>query len=708
MKHSQSAFFRLLSIILFVSLAACSEQGTETESLPAATTDSGTQTNNTITGVVSSEAGPEAGVWVIAETDELDTRYIKIVVTDDAGRFLIPELPAADYQVWVRGYGLADSAKVAARPGAALSLNAIQAPDAATAAKVYPAAYWYSMLDLPTDSELAPLNGGMNNYLMWIKNMGCIGCHQLGQLSTRTLPEAFSGMESSHEAWIRRMQSGQAGAQMVGIAAGQLLGLPYKYLSEWTDRIAAGELPLTQPERPVGLARNVVLTVRDWSTPKAYLHDLSGTDRRDPTVNGYGKLYGSPELSTDVFPVLDPVNNTASSFVAPVRDADTPSTVEDPVVMPSAYWGEERIWDSKANSHNPMLDERGRVWFTARIRADQNPDWCMEGSEHPSAQVFPTTRSGRQLAVYEPETGEYTFVDTCFGTHHLQFAEDENNTLWTSGGGPVVGWLNTKRFDETGDAEAAIGWSPFIIDTNGNGVRDEWVEPGQPLDPARDLRFPQGFYAVMPNPADGSVWGSNAFGYPGSISRFDPQTQLTEVYTVPLPGYGVRGADIDRNGVVWVSLASGHLGEFDRNLCQAPLNGPEATGGHCDEGWTFHRAPGPGFDDRPEESIESSYYTWVDQHNTLGLGENVPILTANLYDGIHALVGDEFVTLNLPYPLGFYAKGMEGRIADIDAGWKGRGIWATSGDRTPWLKEDGIGSKPLVVHFQIRPDPLAE
>ena len=98
----------------------------------------------------------------------------------------------------------------------------------------------------------------------------------------------------------------------------------------------------------------------------------------------------------------------------------------------------------------------------------------------------------------------------------------------------------------------------------------------------------------------------------------------------------------------------------------------------------------------------------MDQHNTLGLGENVPILTANLYDGIHALVGDEFVTLNLPYPLGFYAKGMEGRIDDIDAGWKGRGIWATSGDRTPWLKEDGIGSKPLVVHFQIRPDPLAE
>ena len=704
-KSTVSNFFVL---ILFVSITACSGQNNDTATNTPVSDTSTTQSGNTITGMVSSEAGPEAGVWVIAETGDLATRFIKIVVSDDAGRYLIPDLPDADYELWVRGYGLADSAKTAARPGDRLDLRAIVAPDAATAAQVYPAAYWYSMLDLPSEAELEPINGGMNNYLMWIKNMGCIGCHQLGQLSTRTLPAAFSGFESSHEAWIRRMQSGQAGTNMVGIAAGQLLGLPYKYLSDWTDRVAAGELPSSQPERPSGLARNVVLTVRDWSTPEAYLHDLSGTDRRDPTVNGYGKLYGSPELSTDIFPILDPQNNTSSSFFAPVRDADTPSTFEDPVVMPSAYWGDERIWNSKANSHNPMLDATGRVWFTARIRADQNPDWCMEGSTHPSAQVFPTSRSGRQLAVYEPDSGEYTFVDTCFGTHHLQFAEDENNTLWTSGGGPVVGWLNTRLFDETGDAEVAIGWSPFIIDTNGNGVRDEWVEPGQPLDPAKDLRFPQGFYAVIPNPVDGSVWGSNAFGYPGSISRFDPQTQLTEVYTVPLPGYGVRGADIDRNGVIWVSLASGHLGEFDRSLCQAPLNGPQATGAHCDEGWTFHRAPGPGFEDRPEESIESSYYTWVDQHNTLGLGDNVPILTANLYDGIHALVDDEFVTLNLPYPLGFYAKGMEGRIDDPEAGWKGRGIWATSGDRTPWLKEDGVGSKPLVVHFQIRPDPLAE
>src|SRR5690606_35938518 len=163
------------------------------------------------------------------------------------------------------------------------------------------------------------------------------------------------------------------------------------------------------------------------------LHDLSGTDRRDPTVNGYGRLYGSPELSTDDFPILDPVANTATTFRAPVRDPDTPTTGDDPVVAPSPYWGDEAIWNSQANSHNPMLDEHGRVWYTARIRGPQNPDFCREGSAHPSARVFPTNTSGRQLAVYEPDTGEYTFVDTCFGTHHLQFAEDEDDTLWTSG-----------------------------------------------------------------------------------------------------------------------------------------------------------------------------------------------------------------------------------------------------------------------------------
>jgi hypothetical protein len=666
-----------------------------------------------IGGVVTSASGPEAGVWVIAETEDFATRFAKIVVTDDRGRYVVPDLPPANYQLWVRGYGLADSAKVAGAPGRTVNLTATAAATPAIAAQVYPAIYWYSMMKVPPASELGHLSGGVNQYLTAVKNASCIGCHQIGQLSTRTIPASFGHFERGELAWIRRVQSGQAGQQMVGSAAGQLGGVPFKYLGDWTDRVAAGELPHATPPRPRGLERNIVATVRDWSTDKAYMHDLSGTDRRDPTVNGYGKLYGAPELSTDAFPILDPKTNTATALHAPVRDADTPTTNSTPPLQPSPYWGSEAIWDSKANAHNPMLDEMGRVWYTAVVRAPDNaPAFCKAGSDHPSAKLFPLQRSGRQLSMYDPKTEKYTFVDTCFSTHHLQFAEDANHTLWTSGGGPVVGWLNRKVFDETGDAARAQGWTAAILDTNGNGKRDEYVEPDQPVDPTKDKRISASFYAVMPNPADGSVWGS-AFGYPGALVRIapganPPATAIAEVYNVPLPGFGARGADIDRNGVVWVSLGSGHLGAFDRRKCTGPLNGPTATGDHCKEGWSFHRYPGPGFVGLPEQSAESSYYSWVDQRNTSGLGANTPMSTANLFDGVHALVNNEFVTLRIPYPLGFYTKGFEGRIDDPNAGWKGRGLWVPSGDRTPWLKEGGKGTKPLVVHFQVRPDPLAK
>jgi len=666
-----------------------------------------------IAGVVTSTAGPEAGVWVIAETDDLDTRFARIVVTDDEGKYLIPDLPTANYQLWVRGYGLVDSAKTAASPGSTVDLDATIAPDAAAAAKVYPAAYWYSMMKLPTEEEVAELDGGLNLYLTWVKNMGCVGCHQLGNEATRTIPPALADIESSEEAWIRRISSGQAGNSMIRLATQNLNGLPIKYMAEWTDRIAAGEIPAHQPERPTGVERNVVATVRDWSSPQFYMHDLSGTDRRNPTVNGYGKLYGAPELSTDEMPVLDPVANSASIFNVPVRDEDTPTTNDAPVIAPSPYWGDERIWDSKSNIHNPMLDQDGRVWLTARIRPSDNPDFCKEGSEHPSAMLYPKDRTSRQLAVLDPSTGEYLFVDTCFSTHHLQFAYDDKNTLWTSGGGDVVGWLDTNQFMQTGDAAASQGWAPLILDTNGNGQQDTWTEPGEEADPTLDRRIPNGFYAVMPEPRGDAIWGSNAFRYPGSITRLlpgdnPPQTSLAEVYYPPLPGFGIRGADIDKYGVVWTSLGSGHLGEFDRRKCEGPLNGPTATGNHCPEGWTLHDLPGPGFGDLPEFSVESSYYTWVDQHNSLGLGEDVPMATGNLFDGVHALVDDEFVTLRIPYPMGFYSKGFEGRIDDPDAGWKGRGIWVPEGGRTPWLKEGGKGSKPIVVHFQVRPDPLAK
>ena len=677
-----------------------------------------------IGGVITGANGPEAGVWVIAETTDLPTRYAKMVVTDDQGRYVVPDLPKAKYKVWVRGYGLVDSPKVEAEPGKQLNLKAAPAPNEAEAAKYYPAIYWYSMLKIPDASQFGKKEGEIpdkvkqSDWLNLMKNNGCVGCHQLGQLSTRTIPKFHSEERSSSEAWMHRVQSGQAGELMVNIVAGQLTAAPIKYFAEWTDRVAKGELPKTKPVRPQGIERNIVVTTWDWGDEKHYLHDLISSDRRNPTVNAYGPLFGSPEYATDMLPILDPKTHTVTIFKAPVRDPDMPESLGPghaamaTPLGPSAYWGDEKIWDTRVNNHNSMIDKKGRVWLAASVRGTKNPDFCKQGS--PSAKLFPTEQSNRQLAMLDPKTMKYTFVDTCFTTHHLQFAYDANDTLWTSsgGGGGVVGWVNTKLFDETGDAAKSQGWTALILDTNGNGKRDDYVEPNQPVDPTKDKRIAQVFYAVMPSPVDGSIWGTLRAS-PGSIVRLDPgsnppETALAEIYNVPLPGFGPRGGDIDSQGVVWVSLASGHIGSFDRRKCKGPLNGPKATGDHCPEGWSFYQYPGPGFEGIGENSAESSYYSWVDQHDTFGLGKDVPVSTANLMDGLVALKDGKMISLRVPYPLGFYAKGLDGRIDDPNAGWKGRGLWTSSGDRTPWLIEGGKGMKPMAVHFQLRPDPLAK
>ena len=166
------------------------------------------------------------------------------------------------------------------------------------------------------------------------------------------------------------------------------------------------------------------------------------------------------------------------------------------------------------------------------------------------------------------------------------------------------------------------------------------------------------------------------FGGPPGFLRFDPATGLSGCYNVPAPAFGIRGGDIDKNGVVWASLSSGHLGSFDRRKCKGPLNGPNATGNHCPEGWTIYQYPGPGFDGIGENSAESSYYTWVDQHNTSGLGENIPMSTANLKDGFVALKDGKMVMIRIPYPISFYAKGFDGRSTILTPAGKAAGCGA--------------------------------
>ncbi|MEA2788707.1 MAG: hypothetical protein QOG73_1113 [Acetobacteraceae bacterium] len=718
--RSVAAAFGTFAVAMPIRLAA---QHTTAQAVQAGDSDLG--------GVVTSAGGPEAGVWVIAETADLPTKFARIVVTDDRGRYLIPDLPKAEYAVWVRGYGLVDSAKVKAQPGRMVDLKATPAPTVAAAAQYYPAVYWYSLLEIP-DKSLFPGTGAKGNgmavemksqgqWLDIVKTDGCFTCHQLGDQATRTLSPKLGTFESSAEAWERRIQSGQASTSMVTNIGKLDTSRALKLFGEWTDRIAAGALPTTQPPRPQGVERNIVVTLWDWATPKAYLHDEIATDRRNPKTNAHGLIYGSPELSTDFVPILDPVKNTTSQVKLSVRDPRTPNTADDLMLAPSPYWGEEAIWNGQANIHNPMFDAQGRVWFTARIRPADDPAFCKAGSDQPSAKVFPLEKSGRQAAMYDPKVGKFTLVDLCFSTHHLQFARDANDTLWFSSGGAsdVLGWLNTKMFDATGDAAKSQGWTAFVLDTNGNGKRDNYVEPNQPVDPTKDKRIVAGLYGIAPSPADGSIWGS-VLGFPGAIVRVDPgsnppATALTEIYEppvddprAPVHGYSPRGMDIDSNGVVWTSLASGHLASFDRTKCKGPLNGPTATGKHCPEGWTLYQYPGPQFKGVSDSgSAEASYYTWVDQFNTFGLGANVPISTGNGNDALLALVDGKFIILRVPYPMGFYAKGMDGRIDDPSGGWKSHGLWSTYGTRTPFHAEGGKDTMSKVVHFQLRPDPLA-
>ncbi|MBQ00544.1 MAG: hypothetical protein CL477_07650 [Acidobacteria bacterium] len=680
-----------------------------------------------ITGTVTSSSGPEAGVWVIAETDDLETIYRKIVVTNDDGKFLLPELPEAGFDVWVRGYGLVDSSPVSARPGADLALQSTVAPTPQDAAKVYPSTYWLSLIDLPAAHEFPGTgdNGnGINEALSsqdeWINVLkGCQRCHQVGNERTRVVPD-LDQFDSTTAAWDDRTRRGQRGSLMSSFITqwGRPRGL--EMVADWSDRIAAGAVP-PAPPRPQGIERNVVLTQWNWGNNVAFVHDEIATDKRNPRVNANGPIYGV-DIGNDFLLITDPNEHQSTMLKIPLRvDRDTvPSMFQTEGFNGWRDFGEEAVWNDPANPHNPMLDEHGRVWLTTRVQGTDNPDWCKAGSDNGYAQNFPMNRAGRHTGYFDPETQKFVLIHTCFGTHHLQFAEDESNTLYFSGDRQVIGWLDTKMYDETGDERASQGWCPTVIDTNGDGtITKPWNEPARRgeeaiYDPALDTRVLVGAYAVITNPLDDAVWAVSD-DFPGKLIRLDrgdnpPETCITELYTVPAEqGYRTRGLDVDRNGVLWAALAgSSHFASFDRSKCMVFGGSEVRDGRQCDEGWTLYKAPGPNFKGT-NIGTDFHYYNWVDQFNTLGLGENIPIANGSSSDSLLALMPEtgEWVVMRVPYPMGFHSRGVDGRIDDPNGGWKGRGLYATYGADAAWHVEGGPVEPGNLVKFQIRPDPLA-
>ena len=707
-----------------------------------------------ITGVVTSATGPEAGVWVIAETPDFDTTFRKIVVTDDNGRFLVPDLPAAAYEVWVRGYGLVDSDRTSARPGDELALAAKVAATPEDAAHYYPANYWYSLLEVPPASDFpgtGPSGNGiglaMKTQADWIDRMkdGCQLCHQLGNQATREMPMLnLADFDSTENAWEHRLRAGGAGPSMVAelnrVGSTRAIGL----FADWTDRIRTGELPPVPP-RPQGVERNVVLSMWGWGHERGMVHDEVSTDKRNPTVNSGGPVYGVGGAGL-VITDIQSHQSVRFDLTTRIERPRRPNSYQGGSSNPSLYWGDEpRPPLQSRSAHNPMMDDKGRVWITQAVRPNDVPSWCLEGSDNPFAKYYPIQhqRESRQVSYYDPDTEKFVLVDTCFFTHHLQFADDADDTLWLSGSTEAIGWLNTRLYDETGDERASQGWCPTVIDTNGDGVitkpwnesnmgGDFSLEAGNmqdiEIDPALDTHFGsldkyQRAYGVIPHP-DGSVWISRRYPVPGQLVRLDigdnpPETCLSEVYEPPYDptgdpsawGYGPRGIDVDRSGVMWTALGgSGHMASFDRSKC-AVLNGPTATGQHCEEGWTLYQTPGPRLKgvEGTSANADYHYYNWVDQFDALGLGENVPIATGTTSDALLALMPDtgKWVVMRVPYPLGFYARGLDGRIDDPNAGWKGRGVWSSFNTGSTFHLEGGKGMTSELVRFQVRPDPLA-
>ena len=451
-----------------------------------------------IGGVVNGADGPEAGVWVIAETDALPTKFTRIVVTDEHGRYLLPDMPDTSFDVFVRGYGLVDSPRVRARPGQSLHLAAATAPDARAAAHVYPANAWLSLATIP--------EGPLDTQQVVSSIKGCMACHQIGDESTRRIPESLPTFDSHLDAWDRRVRSGQWGSRMSGEF--MRLGPQRTLFSDWTDRIAAGEVPAATPSRPAGVERNVVITMWDWGGPTSYVHDASPGDKRDPTLNANGLVYGAVQ-SDDLLVWVDPVEHTAGAIEVSTRDAFSGGRFgAETNVAPSPFWGDDVLWTAVAQPRNPMGDREGRVWVSVAIRSPQNqPAFCREGSTNVFAQYFPLDRGFKQIGVYDPRTQQWAYLDTCFPTEHFDFAEDSDDTVFTSASvGDVVSWVDTRVYDETNDSEAAQGWCPAVLDTNGDDQITEWTEPDEPVDLTKDRRIQFGCYSISVNPVDGSIW----------------------------------------------------------------------------------------------------------------------------------------------------------------------------------------------------------
>ena len=555
-----------------------------------------------IGGVVTGPNGPEAGVWVIAETKDLPTKFVKIVVTDDRGRYLLPDLPKANYNVWVRGYGLVDSPKVQAAPGKTMNLTAVVAPNPRAAAEYYPAGYWFSLIRVPEKSEFpgnAPGGNGISpniksqaEWIQRLKSGGCTACHQLGTKGTREMPKGArhvpqlrGGVGSAHSVGAGRRADGRRSQRDgQGSRAGDVrrLDRSHRRRRSAARAAAAARRRAQRRHHAVGLGGSEGVPARrgldrpaqsDAQCQRSHLR-IAGAERRLSAGARSGAPHDQPG---EAHRARSEHAAHAGDDAAAVAVLGRGSDLDEPEQRPQSDVRRKRtrvdhvrraagaesgfLQGGIEPSVGEALSDCERRTPPRRVRSEDEADHAhqhllrhappdVRGGREPDA-VDERRRTGRRLAEHEDvrrdaRRGEVAGLDRARHGHQRQ--------------------RQTRRVRRA---------EPAARSHEGQALRQRLLRRR-----AGARRIDLGIGARIPRlgrPAESWQRIRPRRRWRKSTSRRCPAIHRAAATSIATASTGPRS-----RAVTWrASIAAS---------ARAPLNGPKATGQHCPEGWTLYRS----------------------------------------------------------------------------------------------------------------------